>query len=135
MEPSLPSRTSATPASAVYAAKPRLRLAKLGDLEGIARCWYDGFFDDEVIGEIMHPNRKQFPEDVYWFLLRGVRERYWDWTHQFIVATVEEAGKERVVGAADWRRLGERGRERELWKVDPRKFFLYPVLPRLLMRG
>jgi len=100
-----------------------IRLASLSDIPSIARCWYEAFFDDVVIGEIMHPNRKEFPEDVYYFLLRGVRERYFDWTHQFVVATVkDERGNERVVGAADWRRLGQGGKARELWRIDPRKW-------------
>ena len=60
----------------------------------------------------MHPHRKQYPKDVYWFLLRGNREHYWDWKHQYIVVTVDdEDGK---VGAADWRRLGKGGEAREL---------------------
>ncbi|KAF2261347.1 hypothetical protein CC78DRAFT_357531 [Lojkania enalia] len=101
-------------------AQSALRLASITDLSGIAGCWYDGFFDDEVIGEIMHPNRKEHPKDVYWFLLRGIRERFWDWRHQFVVVTVYEGGKERIVGAADWRRLGDAGQQRELAWGDPR---------------
>lgn len=88
----------------------------------MARVWHAAFFDDEIIGKLMHPHRKQHPEDVYWFLLRGIRERFWDWRHQFVVVTaVDEDGKERVAGAADWRRLGEGGRRRELARVDPRE--------------
>ncbi|KAF2188385.1 hypothetical protein K469DRAFT_737677 [Zopfia rhizophila CBS 207.26] len=99
---------------------PSLRPARLSDLPSIARCWYNAFFDDEVIGDIMHPHRKRFPEDVYWFLLRGIRERFWDWRHQFVVVTVREEGRERIVGSADWRRIGDGGKERELWWGDPR---------------
>lgn len=101
---------------------PTLRLAQLSDLPGIARVWHAAFFDDEIIGKLMHPHRDQHPEDVYWFLLRGLRERFWDWRHQFVVATVEEDGQERIAGAADWRRLGEGGKRRDLASVDPRKF-------------
>lgn len=100
----------------------QLRTAQLSDLPAIARVWHAAFFDDEIIGKLMHPNRNEHPEDVYWFLLRGLRERFWDWRHQFIVVTVEEDGKERVAGAADWRRLGEGGRARELAGLDPRKY-------------
>ncbi|KAF2736127.1 hypothetical protein EJ04DRAFT_433613 [Polyplosphaeria fusca] len=122
-EPALPPSPSHTPSSttAEAAAGPVLRLASAADLPAIARCWYEGFFDDEVIGEIMHPRRSQFPEDVYWFLLRGIRERFWDYRHQFVVVVVrEQDGQDRVVGAADWRRLGEGGQARELWAMDPR---------------
>ncbi|ORY09608.1 hypothetical protein BCR34DRAFT_625667 [Clohesyomyces aquaticus] len=99
---------------------PCLRLARFSDLQSIAQCWYEGFFDDEVIGQIMHPNRKEFPEDVYWWLLRGIRERFWDWRHQFVVVTVMEGGKERIVGAADWRRVGDGGKSLELGAWDAR---------------
>jgi hypothetical protein len=93
-----------------------VRLATVFDIRGIARCWYYAFFNDAVIGDMMHPHRKEHPEDVYDFLLRGVRERYFDWTHQFVVATVND----RVIGAADWRRLGTGGENMQLRRVDPR---------------
>lgn len=98
-----------------------LRAARITDLTSIARVWAYAFFDDEIIGQMMHPYRNQFPDHVYWFLLRGIRERYWDWCHQFIVVTINKGGKEKIVGAADWRRLGKGGERMELWKVDPRE--------------
>lgn len=94
-----------------------LRPARFSDLSSIATVWAVAFFDDEIIGEIMHPHRDEYPDDVYWFLLQGVRERFWDWRHHFIVVT--DDGK--VVGAADWRRLGRGGEEMELGRVDPRR--------------
>jgi hypothetical protein len=95
-----------------------LRAATSSDLSSIATVWTAAFFDDEIIGEIMHPYRKDYPDHVYWFLLRGIRERYWDWRHQFLVVTDDE----KVVGAADWRRLGKGGEAKELGKADPRMF-------------
>ncbi|CAN9146449.1 unnamed protein product [Alternaria alternata] len=100
-----------------------LRAAGILDLSAIATVWTAAFFDDEIIGEIMHPHRKDYPDDVYWFLLRGIRERFWDWRHQFIVVT--DNGK--VVGAADWRRLGKGGESKELSVLDPRNL-IAPVL-------
>lgn len=103
-----------------------LRQARLSDLGSIARVWHRAFFDDEIIGDIMHPHRHKYPMDVYWFLLRGVRERYWDWRHQFMVVVAkDEKDREVVVGAADWRRLGEKGRQRELYRLDPRRTFTH----------
>lgn len=97
-----------------------LRAARISDVTAIAQLWYRAFFDDEIIGDIMHPYRREYPEHVYWFLLRGVRERYWDWRHQFMVVTITDDNTEHVVGAADWRRLGEGGANRELLRLDPR---------------
>ncbi|KAI4690266.1 hypothetical protein J4E81_007418 [Alternaria sp. BMP 2799] len=93
-----------------------LRPARLSDLSAIATVWTAAFFDDEIIGELMHPHRDEYPDDVYWFLLRGIRERFWDWRHRFMVVT--DDGK--VVGAADWRRLGRGGEKMELGRGDPR---------------
>lgn len=105
----------------------RLREARITDLSSIARVWTVAFFDDEIIGQIMHPYRNQFPEDVYWFLLRGIRERFCDWRHRFMVVTLtSNAGeKETVVGAADWRRLGSGGQKWELWRLDPRESYFF----------
>jgi hypothetical protein len=96
-----------------------LRAARFSDLSSIATAWAAAFFDDEIIGELMHPHRDNYPDDVYWFLLRGIRERFWNWRHQFIVVT--EDGK--VVCAADWRRLGSGGEDKELGSADPRMSF------------
>jgi hypothetical protein len=95
------------------------RAARFSDLSSIATAWAAAFFDDEIIGELMHPHRNDYPDDVYWFLLRAIRERFWNWRHQFIVVT--EDGK--VVGAADWRRLGSGGEDKELGSADPRISF------------
>jgi hypothetical protein len=101
----------------------RLRKATFNDISAIARVWADAFFDDEIIGQIMHPYRQQYPEEVYWFLLRGNREHFWTWRHQFVVVTVanEDSNGEKIVGAADWRRLGKGGEARELSWIDPSK--------------
>jgi hypothetical protein len=74
---------------------------------------------------MMHPHRKDYPDDVYWFLLRGVRERFWDWRHQFVVVTNDE----KVVGAADWRRLGKGGEGKDLGRADPRMSSAKPLVP------
>jgi hypothetical protein len=100
----------------------RLRTAHISDLPSIAHTWTTAFFDDEIIGQIMHPYRTQYPDDVYWFLLRGIRERFWDWRHRFIVVVADD---ESVVGAADWRRLGQGGEGMELSWGDPSELALF----------
>ncbi|KAH8729019.1 hypothetical protein GQ44DRAFT_737198 [Phaeosphaeriaceae sp. PMI808] len=117
---------TSTQATEIQKSNPPARFA---DLSSIARVWTSAFFDDEIIGEIMHPHRKKYPEDVYWFLLRGIRERFWDYRHRFIVVTLnDEFGQQdRIVGAAEWRRLGNGGKKMELWSLDPRNL-LSPLL-------
>ncbi|KAF2850849.1 hypothetical protein T440DRAFT_468010 [Plenodomus tracheiphilus IPT5] len=109
-----------------------LRPARFADLNSVARIWTAAFFEDEIIGDLMHPNRKDYPEDVYWFLLRGVREHFWNWRHHLIVATIDSTSdkghaSETIVGAADWRRLGYGGAKRELAWADPRSL-IAPIL-------
>lgn len=111
----------------------RLRQARLDDLAAIAKVWTAAFFDDQVIGELMHPKRKQYPQDLYYFLLRGIREDFWDWRHQLLVVTVkisDEQGvlKEVVAGAADWRRLGDGGATRDLKWFDPSTYIIIPTV-------
>lgn len=65
----------------------------------------------------MHPHRTQYSDDVYYFHLRGLRERFWNFRHQIIVVTTSSG---QIIGAADWRRLGQGGQEKELWSIDPR---------------
>jgi hypothetical protein len=113
-----------TQASQNAASKPQyhLRAARITDLTSIALIWSSAFFDDEIIGQIMHPHRAHYPDDVYYFLLRGIRERFFDWRHHFILATANSEGSEKIVGAADWRRLGKGGEKMELFRVDPRGY-------------
>jgi GNAT superfamily N-acetyltransferase len=78
----------------------------------------------------MHPHRKRYPNDVYWSLLRGIRERFFNQRHQFILVTTNHNGAERVISAADWRRLGKKGEQKDFSTIDPREyiillFFLY----------
>jgi hypothetical protein len=48
------------------------------------------FFEDEIIGILMHPHRQEYPEDVYWLLLQGIRERFWDLRHKFFVVVTQD---------------------------------------------
>ena len=114
-----PVATTAT-SSQINSSAFTLRPAMLSDLTSIAQVWSRAFFDDEIIGHMMHPFRNKYPDDIYWFLLRGIRERFFDWRHQFLVVTATEDGTSRVVGAADWRRLGNGGKKMDLAWWDPR---------------
>ncbi|KAL6705997.1 hypothetical protein ACN47E_006099 [Coniothyrium glycines] len=106
----------------------QLRAATYADIPAIARLWKAAFFDDEIIGHLMHPYREEYPEDLYWFLLRGNREQYWNQRHQFVVVTVNEDGRnEHLIGAANWRRLGEGGENRELAAWDPRSLIAHII--------
>jgi hypothetical protein len=42
----------------------RIRLAKYAGLPAIGRVMGQAFFDDSLFGDIIHPHRTRYPEDV-----------------------------------------------------------------------
>lgn len=97
-----------------------LRLARLDDLPVISSIYAASFWDEEVVGGIMHPHRHEYPQDYADFWKRRVWDNYWDYGHKLMVffldggetesgvngetGKVDEAGL--VVGIADWHRMG-----------------------------
>jgi len=94
-----------------------IRLARYADLEAAARIYTAAFWDEDVLGNQMHPHREQYPSDVLEHWRRVVRAAWWDWAHVFVVATTD--GGE-VVGLAYWDRRGKALRTR-LAIYDPRE--------------
>lgn len=68
------------------------------------------FFDDELFGDWIHPNRNQYPEDVHLYWLKRLRKG-WDLPfNHFLVTTVQDPEEGEVVtGMAQWMRKGEGG--------------------------
>ena len=104
-----------------------LRPARATDLPAISRVYATAFYDDEMMGVLMHPHRQRYPEDYHRYWENKVREWYWDYRHQLIVTyAMGETGKEQeevITGVGDWIRHGK-GWER-YWGIlgtwDPRK--------------
>jgi hypothetical protein len=90
-----------------------LRPARHSDLPAISAILAAGFWDEEVVGDIMHPHRRQHPHDYAEYWHRKVREMYWNWSHVAIVSyemkEEEEGGgqAEVITGVADWERKGK----------------------------
>lgn len=118
-----------TATAAVAAAAPRptprprivLRDAYYSELPAIARVMALAFWDDHIFGAMIHPHRARFPldSDLYW--LRRARVSYWDFHYKWLVAVEREGG--RVVGIAQWERVGGGAKAMECAWFDPREFF------------
>ena len=111
-----------------------LRKAQRRDLPRIASTYAAAFWDEEVMGKLMHPYRQEHPQDFLRYWKHEVAEWYWSYSHQIMVSyetkPTRDGDEEQVLtGVADWIRHGE-GWER-LWGIwawwDPRKS-IYPPL-------
>ena len=102
-----------------------IRVARYSDLYTITSIFAAGFHDEEVVGDLMHPYRFQYPQDYLTYWSRKCRERWWDYSGVFIVSYEQdgESTKEILTGVAEWQRVGL-GSER-VWGVwgrwDPSK--------------
>ncbi|KAL6856419.1 acyl-CoA N-acyltransferase [Trichoderma novae-zelandiae] len=98
-----------------------LRNARYSELPEIAHVMAQAFWDDNLFGDLIHPHRKEYPDDVDLYWLRRARVSFWNNRWRFIVAVDrDETGHEIIVGIAQWARLGEGGEGLEGWHWDPR---------------
>ena len=59
---------------------------------------------ETVYGHLMHPHRKEYPEDFIAFFFYKVRKHWLDYTRVILVSVDDASG--RVVGLADWQKEG-----------------------------
>lgn len=62
------------------------------------------FMNEELFGELMHPHRKEYPEDFILFFERKFWSHWYDPNHHFLVGLDKVTGK--VVAVAEWNRQG-----------------------------
>jgi hypothetical protein len=108
----------------------QIRFARFADLQSIARVMGAAFFDDDLFGDIIHPHRKQYPDDVNLYWLRRAYVNFWNYRWRWLVAVDVDAstGKEVVVGVAQWERMGSGGDALEPPLYDPRKSTCVPTI-------
>ncbi|KAH0493327.1 hypothetical protein TgHK011_000001 [Trichoderma gracile] len=98
-----------------------LRNARYSELPEVAHVMARAFWDDNLFGDLIHPKRNEYPEDVDLYWLRRARVSFWDSRWRFIVALEkDETGHESIVGIAQWARLGEGNAKPESWYRDYR---------------
>lgn len=94
-----------------------IRLARYSDLEAAAQVLTVAFWDEDVVGNHMHPNRAEHPGDMVEFWRRLLRASWWDWSHIIVIATTDDG---EVVGVAKWAPVGDFGGPLARW--DPREY-------------
>ncbi|KAM0453173.1 hypothetical protein ACHAPV_009129 [Trichoderma viride] len=99
----------------------QLREAGYLELPRIAHILAQAFWEDNLFGQLIHPHRNEYPDDVDLYWLRRARVNFWDPRRRWLVATEKDkSGQEVVVGIAQWERLGDGGKKLERWTLDPR---------------
>jgi hypothetical protein len=102
-----------------------LRDARYNELAEIAHVMAQAFWEDNLFGDLIHPHRKMYPNDVDLYWLRRARVNFWDYRWKWLVAvSKDESGRETIAGIAQWARLGDGGRKLECSYLDPRGYFL-----------
>ena len=82
-----------------------LRELRWQDLIPVSKLLAAAFEDEAAFGEMMHPYRKEYPDDMYLYFLRELRVDYYQGpAHRFLVTYKTEEGKERITGYAYWKR-------------------------------
>ncbi|KAK2821780.1 hypothetical protein FQN49_007679 [Arthroderma sp. PD_2] len=128
-----------------------IRQARYSDLNAISSTLAEGFYDEEVMGPLLHPYRQEYPDDYLNYWRQKCLEKWWDYSYIFVVSFLEDQepdetdrdGKptiqeedgmnkkdaprpkrEIITGVAQWHRMGS-GWE-SIWKPagkwDPRLF-------------
>lgn len=100
-----------------------VRYARYGELPLIAQLYVETFWNDGLVGRLIHPHREKYPRDMHLFWLRQARVNFWDPRIHWIVAVQPDSagGSDKIAGAALWERYGEGGKALEYRWFDPRK--------------
>jgi GNAT superfamily N-acetyltransferase len=86
------------------------RLATWSDLLPASKVLAEAFHHDHMFGDFVHPRRNEFPNDVYLYWLRFLREAYCTEPGEYLVVSYKEAKKESpelerqeiITGVAHW---------------------------------
>jgi hypothetical protein len=79
-----------------------VRLATPSDELAITALCTSAFFNEALFGDIMHPRRHQYPDDVRPFWHARTRQFLSEHRNIVIVATTWEDHAEKIVGMATW---------------------------------
>ena len=85
-----------------------IRLAEQSDLEPAAKVCARAFFDTELFGEVIHPYRHEYPDDMYLYWLKNFRRSLGRKDHHVLVVTMPDesnAPEQKIIGVATWMRM------------------------------
>lgn len=95
-----------------------VRAATETDFPSIISVLTAAYWDEEGIGQYFHPHRNEFPGDVKEFWRRMLRQDWYDWQTELVVAESEDG---EIVGFAIWVRMGKSAESQVLGSWDPRQ--------------
>lgn len=84
-----------------------LRAATYADLLPASKILSAAFFNEDFFGQTVHPHRHEYPDDMYLFFLRNLREDYLGGPNEHLIVTykADVSGKEEcITGFAHWQR-------------------------------
>lgn len=82
-----------------------IRNATSADPVEISRMCMAAFWTDAFMGDIIHPHRHDFPDDMHMYFLKRLRREMGKPGNVFLVSTVTgEHGKEIITGFSHWER-------------------------------
>jgi len=85
-----------------------LREAKPSDQVPVAQLAATAFWSDELFGDLIHPYRSKYPDDMHLYWLKQMRKVWGAPSNHFLVTTVQaDDGSEIVTGMAWWSRKGK----------------------------
>lgn len=100
---------------------PYIREAHYDELPQVAHLTAKAFWDDDLVGQRMHPHRNEYPDDFDLFFLQRARANYFNPRWRFIVAVVQDSnGREKLAGCGQWTRFGDGGKSMDYSWFDPR---------------
>lgn len=79
-----------------------IRKAKRGDLHAMAEVAAAAFMDEELFGDLMHPHRREYPEDFKRYFENKFLGQWYDRKSHFLVGLDKVSAK--VIAFAVWER-------------------------------
>lgn len=80
---------------------PHIREARYWDLPEVAHINTRAFWDDDIVGDRIHPFREKYPQDVDLYFLRRARVKFFDLCCAFLlVISLDSSGQETIAGYA-----------------------------------
>lgn len=76
-----------------------IRRAKRSDIPAIVDILTKAFWNEDAVGQFMHPHRDVYPDDVKKYWRRNLRSVWWEKNHWQLVVVSDEGT---IVGFAGW---------------------------------
>lgn len=80
-----------------------IRPAQVSDLVAASKVCARAFWNDNLFGDLIHPHRQKYPDDMHLYWLKRLRAELKDPDTHILVAIAPDGGE--VVGLGQWIRM------------------------------